>query len=122
MKKAPAKEAVKPSVSVKPAGVKVQKKQDLSVYKILQAPLITEKVTDLTQLNKYVFQIPKTATRNEVRKKIINFYGVKPLKINIINVKGKKTRYGRTEGKRKDWKKAIVTLAPEDKIEIYEGV
>lgn len=101
---------------------KVQKKEDLSIYKILQSPLITEKVTDLVGLNKYVFQIPVSATKNEVKKKIINCYGIKPIKINIVNVKGKQTRYGRTKGKRKDWKKAIVTLAPGEKIEIYEGV
>lgn len=111
-----------PKKAEKPVSVKANKKQDLQAYKIIKAPVITEKVTDLTQFNKYTFVVPRQASKSEIKKKIINVYGVTPIKINIINVSGKKIRYGRTRGMTKAWKKAIITLAPQDKLEIYEGV
>jgi large subunit ribosomal protein L23 len=101
---------------------KSKKKDDTDAYKILERPLVTEKATDLVMLNKYIFAVPRSATKAEISKKIINVYGVKPVKVNILNVSGKKVRFGRRFGKKKDWKKAIVTLHAEDKIEIYEGV
>ncbi len=102
--------------------VKVQKKDDPEIYKILIEPLITEKATDLMQLNKYCFIVPVSTNKSEVVKKVMNLYGVKPVKVNFIRKKGKRVRYGRRFGKTKDFKKAIITLHPEDKIEVYEGV
>jgi len=97
-------------------------RDDVKAYKLLLKPVITEKATDLAAMNKYVFAVPVSATKSEVSKKIKNVFGVKAIKINMIKKSGKNVRYGRRAGRTKNWKKAIVTLAEGDKIEIYEGV
>jgi large subunit ribosomal protein L23 len=111
----------KENVAKTPAVV-LKKKEDLEAFKILQKPVITEKATSLGQLNKYEFKVPASTNKSEVAKKILNVYGIKPIKINMIKVAGKKVRRGRVFGQTKVWKKAIVTLPAEHKIEIYEGV
>ncbi len=95
---------------------------DSSAYKFLLQPLITEKATELAMSNKYCFIVPVTANKSEVMKRVSSVYGVKPVKANFIKVIGKRVRFGRKFGKRKDFKKAIITLKKEDKIELYEGV
>ena len=62
------------------------------------------------------------ANKIEIAKAVNDVYGVKPVSVNIIKTKGKKTRSGRVTGKRKDWKKAVVTLKKGESIKIYEGV
>ncbi len=101
---------------------KSKKEDTAEAYKILIKPLVTEKATDLANFNKYCFEVAKNANKIEIQKAIKNLYGVEPLDINIINMRGKRVRYGRVSGKKKNWKKAIVTLKQGDKIEIYEGV
>jgi len=99
-----------------------KKHGDPTAYKFLAQPLITEKATDLVALNKYCFIVPVSANKSEVAKRIKSVYGVKPVKVNFVKVFGKKVRTGRAYGQRKNYKKAIITLKKEDKIEIYEGV
>ena len=70
----------------------------------------------------YVFEVSPRANKIEIRKAIKKVYNVEPIKINVIRVAGKKIRYGRTEGRTKNWKKAVITLAPGQKIEIQEGL
>lgn len=91
-------------------------------YKIIARPLVTEKVSGLAVLNKYVFAVAKNTNKIEVAKAIKEIYGIKPLSVNVIRLSGKKARYGRISGRRKDWKKAIVTLPKGEVIKIYEGV
>jgi len=91
-------------------------------YKIIMKPLVTEKVSGLGALNKYVFAVAKNTNRIEVAKAIKEIYGLKPVGVNIIRMSGKKARYGRISGRRKDWKKAIITLPKGETIKIYEGV
>lgn len=91
-------------------------------YNIIMKPLITEKVSGLGALNKYVFAVAKNANKIEVAKAIKEIYGLKPVGVNVIRMSGKKARYGRISGRRKDWKKAIITLPPGQTIKIYEGV
>jgi len=90
--------------------------------RLLVKPLVTEKATNLSTENKYVFVVEKSANKIEVAKAIESVYGVKPADVNIVNMKGKRVSRGRIRGQRKDWKKAIVTLAKGDTITIYEGV
>ena len=117
------KKVPKAKVRAKSASSKTTKKnEDERAYKLVAYPLITEKATDLAQMNKYVFVVPPEVNRNEIAKTITNIYGVTPIKVNIIKKSGKKVRYGRRFGKTKDFKKAIVTLRSEDRIEVYEGV
>jgi large subunit ribosomal protein L23 len=100
----------------------VKKEETGDAYRILIKPLITEKATNLSSENKYVFEVRGKANKLEIKKAIKNVYGVEPINVNIVNVSGKSVRFGRTSGRTKDRKKAIVTLKEGDKIEVYEGV
>jgi large subunit ribosomal protein L23 len=91
-------------------------------YRVLIRPLITEKAANLGTEDKYVFAVANDANKIEISKAIDEVYGIKPIKVNIITNKGKKVRSGRTFGKRKDWKKAIITLPKGKTIKVYEGV
>jgi large subunit ribosomal protein L23 len=91
-------------------------------YRILVKPLVTEKATHQKVENKYVFMVATTANKVEIASSIEEVYGIKPIKINIINMDGKVVRRGHITGRRKDWKKAIVTLPKGKTIEVYEGV
>jgi large subunit ribosomal protein L23 len=91
-------------------------------FRTLVKPLVTEKATELSAQNKYAFVVNTVANKIEVAKAVYAVYGVKPLNVNIISMKGKTLTRGRIKGKRKDWKKAIVTLKKGESIKIYEGV
>lgn len=93
-----------------------------NAYKILVKPLVTEKVSNLGALNKYVFAVAGNANKIEIAKAIKEIYGIKPIGVNIIKMLGKKARYGKISGQRKDWKKAIITLSKGETIKVYEGV
>ena len=88
---------------------------------ILVRPLITERTTQLMAEGKYVFVVAKAANKIEIAKAVSEVFKVKVAKVNTVNVLGKKKRMGRTEGKRPDYKKAIVKLAPGETIEFFEG-
>lgn len=91
-------------------------------HEILIKPLVTEKATNLSAHNQYVFMVASSANKIEIAKAITAVYHVKPLSVNLVNVKGKQVTRGRIRGTRKDWKKAIVTLAAGQTIKMYEGV
>lgn len=93
-----------------------------SAYKILARPLVTEKGSMLNAAGKYIFEVAKEANKIEIAKAISEVYGVKPIDINVINYEGKKARRGKITGKRKNWKKAIITLPKGESIQVYEGV
>lgn len=88
--------------------------------RVLLRPVITEKNT----LNgTYAFQVAPSANKNEVMKAVEAIYGVAPVSVRVINVIGKTVRSAKTgEGKRKDWKKAIVRLPAGKTINVYEGM
>ena len=88
---------------------------------ILVRPLITERTTQLMAEGKYVFVVAKAANKIEIAKAVAEVFKVKVAKVNTVNVTGKKKRMGRTEGKRPDYKNAIVKLAPGETIEFFEG-
>lgn len=91
-------------------------------FRVLIKPLVTEKATELVSQNKYSFVVNDSANKIEVSKAVYAVYGVKPLGVNIVSMKGKAVSRGKIKGKRKDWKKAIVTLKKGETIQIYEGV
>jgi len=93
-----------------------------NAYKVLVKPLVTEKASNLGAQNKYIFEVSVDANKIEVAKAMQEVYGVQPISVNILNIKGKKTRHGRTVGRRKDWRKAVITLKKGDSIKVYEGV
>ncbi len=80
---------------------------------VLQAPVISEKSTVAADKeNRFVFKITKQATKQEVKKAVESLFGVEVESVHVLNVKGKNKRFGRTLGKRSDWKKAYVKLKP----------
>jgi large subunit ribosomal protein L23 len=92
-------------------------------HHLIKGSIITEKTHQLKEVgNKVTFRVGVKANKIEIRKAIEELFKVKVLAVNTIHMKGKKKRLGRTEGVRPDWKKAIVTLAPGEKIAGFEGV
>lgn len=92
-------------------------------YDIIKRPLITEKTNLQKEDNNQVtFEVDRRANRIEIQRAIEQVFKVKVAKTRTLNVTGKVKRRGRILGKRKDWKKAIVTLMPGERIDFFEGV
>lgn len=92
-------------------------------FMVVKRPVITEKSTVLAESgNKVVFQVDINANKKEIKKAISSIFNVEVINVNTIKIKGKKRRVRQQEGKKPDWKKAIVTLKEGDKIEFFEGV
>src|SRR3989338_1214787 len=81
-----------------------------SFVDVIIKPLLSEKTAVLASTNQYVFLVRKEANRIQVSSAIKQTYGMQPVSVNILNVNGKKLRFGGRKGKRSDWKKAIVTI------------
>jgi large subunit ribosomal protein L23 len=95
--------------------------KDLS--QVLIRPVVTEKTTDISeQTNKYVFEVALAANKHEVHQAVEKFFGVKVLDVRTMRMHGKPKRMGRFAGHRPDWKKAIVTLQTDDKIDLFDLV
>lgn len=92
-------------------------------HDIIIRPWITEKSMDMQQQKKYVFVVDRRANKTEIKNALEAIFGVKVSRVNTINMRGKMKRMGRFEGKRPDWKKAIVTLTDDSKtIEFFEAL
>lgn len=89
---------------------------------IIIRPVISEKAYALMSEGKYTFRVPLTANKFQIRQAVEKLFNVKVEKVATIRVLGKMKRMGRTQGKRPDYKKAIVTLKPGESIEFFEGV
>ena len=89
---------------------------------VLIRPLVTEKTSGMMQDNKYTFEVALKATKTEIRQAVEKIFNVQVEKVATIRVLGKVKRMGRTQGKRSDYKKAIVTLKAGESIEFFEGV
>ena len=90
-------------------------------YQIIIRPLVTEKNTNLMSLNKYSFEVDRNANKLQIKQAIETIFNVGVTKVHTMNVRGKLRRRGREFGYTRDWKKAIVTLAEGDRIEIFES-
>jgi large subunit ribosomal protein L23 len=85
----------------------------LKLVDILDGPIISEKSTNAAENeNRFVFKTKKCATKPQIKQVIELMFEVKVASVQILNVKGKKKRFGKTLGKRSDWKKAYVKLQP----------
>ena len=92
-------------------------------YDVILKPVISERSMDDAQNRKYTFKVAKDANKTQVKLALEEVFGVEIKKVNIMNVKGKVKRMGRSVGKRADTKKAIVTLTPKSKeIEFFKGL
>jgi large subunit ribosomal protein L23 len=88
---------------------------------VLIRPRITERTTELMAEGKYVFIVDKRANKIQIADAVAEIFSVKVEKVNTVNVKGKTKRMGRTSGKRPNYKKAIVKLAPGETIEFFQA-
>lgn len=89
---------------------------------ILITPRISEKAAVLSSAGKYVFDVPVTANKIEIRKAVEALYGVKVKDVNTLRGIGKNVRRGRITGRRNRWKKALVELQKGQKIDLFVGV
>lgn len=132
-KKKPELEKIKPQVKVgketkedvKKTVQEVKVKKNLTysnAYRVLVRPLVSEKATIAESNNVYSFVVANQASKYAVRQAIKDVYGVIPTKIRMVNTEGKTVRHGRSQGRRNDWKKALVTLPAGKTISIHEGV
>ncbi len=94
---------------------------DTGFRNLLLRPIITEKATVLAgENNCYVFEIAQRANKISIKKAIAEIYNFIPIKVNIVKIKGKKVRYGRSQGRTKNRKRALVFLKKGDKIEFVK--
>jgi large subunit ribosomal protein L23 len=91
-------------------------------YDVIQQPLVTEKGAHLLAEDKYPFRVVSGANKVQIKQAVEKAFKVRVRAVNVMNVRGKKRRWGRKQTVGPSWKKAIVTLAPGDKIELFEGV
>ena len=96
--------------------------KQLNAYGIIMRPLITEKAQIAAGHGKYAFEVDKRANKVQIKEAVEIAFSVTVRDVNTAVMKGKRRRYGRALTKQPDWKKAVVTLAPGDKIELFEGV
>ncbi len=95
----------------------------MDIYKIIKEPHIAEKANLVKEKhNQITLKVDKRANKIEIKSAVEKIFKKKVLDVNTINVEGKKRRMGRNIGKKIDWKKAIVTLAPGETIEFFEGM
>lgn len=94
----------------------------LHVYDVLTKPVVTEKTTLLNELNKYTFKVAPDANKNNVKLAVEEIFDVKVSKVNVLNVKGKVKRFRGRVGKQSGYKKAIVTLAEGQTLDLSGSV
>jgi large subunit ribosomal protein L23 len=90
---------------------------------IVRRALITEKGTLLREVrNQYLFEVQRDANKIDIKRAVEHIFHVKVASVRTQQIMGKVRRQGRYVGKRSDWKKAIVTLKPDQKIELFEQI
>lgn len=94
----------------------------MHLYQVLKRPLITEKNTIMQAQGQYAFEVAGVATKNQVKQAVEKAFKVEVTAVNMMTVPGKKRRLGMRQLPAHPWKKALVTLKPGDKIELFEGV
>ncbi len=94
----------------KPAAPKVAPPKDSTAYRVLVHPIVSEKTARLEKGHQYVFAVAPGANKVEIKKAVEKHYRVRVTSVNVVNMRGKKVRYGRIEGQRKDRRKAYVTV------------
>lgn len=97
-----------------------------SIFEVLRRPIVTEKSNYLVnKLHQYVFEVANDANRTLVKDAVEKIFNVKVVRVNIMNVPAKRARKGRSRRmsiSNSQYKKAMITLIPEDRIPIFEGV
>lgn len=94
----------------------------MHVYEVLRRPIDTEKTRRQAEEGRYTFEVDRRANKLQVRRAVEEAFGVDVISVNIMNMPGKRRRFGRHVGRTPSWKKAVVTVASGQRIEIFEGV
>mgnify|MGYP002637455227 CR=1 FL=1 len=95
---------------------------NVNIYDVLRRPLLTEKGQDMRETQgKYLFEVAGSANKIEIAKAVEKLFGVRVKKVNTLVNRGKIKRVGKFVGKKKNWKKAVVTLVEGDYIDLFEG-
>jgi large subunit ribosomal protein L23 len=96
---------------------------EMSPYQVIKRPLSTEKSTVAAEFNQYVFEVDTRSNKVQIREAVEHVFKVNVMKVRVVNKGPKSGRWGRKRVKRSSaWKKAIVTVAAGQKIEVFEGV
>jgi len=117
VKKAAPKKATEAPKKAKSARL-VSKKATSTILR----PVVSEKSAVLAGQQTLVFKVATNVNKIEVRNAFRELYNVTPVRVNIMNVRGKRVRVGKIQGKRNDWKKALITLPEGKNVDIFEGV
>jgi large subunit ribosomal protein L23 len=91
-------------------------------FEVLRRPVVTEKVTRVTDRGVYTFEVALEATKIQIKEAVERAFNVNVVSVNTSRVMGKKRRLGKHWGMTPTWKKAIVTIQAGQKIEFFEGV
>ena len=92
---------------------------DEKIFSVLRAPRVSEKTARLQEVsNQYVFEVSTTATKADVKAAVEKLFDVKVEAVNVVNVKGKSRSFRNRAGRRGDWRKAYVTLADGQSIDV----
>jgi len=93
-----------------------------NIYDVLKGPILTEKSTTQKEtVNKVTFEVDRRANKIEIKQAVEKIFKVKVTDVHTMVVRGKIKRYKNVLGKRSDWKKAVVTLKPGEKVPFLEG-
>ena len=95
---------------------------DLHPFEIIRRPVVTEKSTLLQDDDRYTFEVAKSATKHQIKEAVEEAFNVSVVKVNTMNVRGRRRRMGSRFSTSRSWKKAVVQLAPGNTITIFEGV
>jgi large subunit ribosomal protein L23 len=94
----------------------------MQLHEIIRRPLVTEKNATLQASGKYAFEVDKRANKTEIKRAVEAGFKVTVNTVNVLNMPGGSKRVGRRVVNEPNWKKAIVTLKPGDKIDLFENV
>lgn len=94
----------------------------MNSFDILRRPIVTEKSTAQQERGRYTFEVDPRATKLQIKEAVQRAFEVDVVKVNTMNFRGKRKRFGPRFAQKKSWKKAVVTLAPGGSITIFEGV
>lgn len=120
-----AKKEAAPKAAKKAPAKKAAAKGDVveaRLYDVLVRPIVTEKSSRAAELNKLTFAIAPKATKNDVKQAVEALFKVDVAKVNTINVEGKEKKFRGQTGRRSNLRKAIVTLAAGQSIDLQAGV
>ena len=91
----------------------------VNMYEVIRAPRVSEKTARLQEVsNQYAFEVAKDATKSDIKVAIEQIFGVNVKAVNVVNVKGKSKAFKFRQGRRGDWRKAYVTLADGQSIDV----